>query len=242
MAAEIGAWPALLAAASLACLMGHPVLGLVGYAVLLVLALHEGAASDARRRLRGHAVALISLGCITAVSLPQFLSPALDRVVVLAFTAVPLCWLCGMVPTVWQGLRVRRSAWSDGAWVIGGMAVALPLGLAMNSRPLPQERADLIAMTVLVGFVPIVDEALYRGVLMEAVGDSTSSVLVVAVVQGLAVGAAFGPSALAATTALGAVFGFIRQSSGRWQSALSAHWGVALGIAAPLLMAPGGIS
>lgn len=85
----------------------------------------------------------------------------------------------------------------------------------------------------------MVNEAIYRGLLMGVTGDSTGAVLGVAFIQGLAVVPALGPAGLVAVTVLGAMLGLVRRTTGSWQTSLSAHWGIALGLAAPILTATG---
>jgi membrane protease YdiL (CAAX protease family) len=228
----------LLATASLgaaAALDGRPVLSLTAFGAVLLWGLHEVRSTSPRLRLRGHAATLVALGAVTAMSMPEFLSPPLDQLLVLSLSALPLLWLCLTAPTVRQVLRLRRRPGHDGLLLVGGFLVALTVASPLVANQQSADPADLVAVAALVVAVPIYDEAVYRGLLMAAVGDSTPAVLGVALVQGLAIAPAFGLRGLLVATALGILLGFVRQVTGRWQSSLSVHWGIALGVAAPLL-------
>lgn len=226
---------ALTALGAAAALDGRPVAALSAFAALLLRGLHEARSTATRRRLRGHATTLVALSAVIALSLPEFLSPPVDHLLVLSFTAVPLAWLCLTAPTVRHVLRLRRPTGLDVALLVGGFCVTLIVASQLIVIPVPAGPVDLAAMAVLVVVVPVLDEALYRGLLMAAVGDSTAAVLGVALVQGLAMAALFGLRGLLVVLALGTVLGFVRQATGRWQSSLSVYWGLALGLAAPLL-------
>ncbi len=228
----------LLALASLgaaSALDGLPVVALTAFGAVLLWGLNEVRSTSPRRRLRGHAATFVGLGAVMALSMPEFLSPPLDHLLVVAFSALPLLWVCLTAPTVRQALRLRRRTGLDVTLLVGGFLVGLPVATALVGNQRSAAPADLVAVVALVVVVPVYDEAVYRGLMMAAVGDSTAAVLGVALVQGLAVAPAFGLRGLLVATALGIVLGFVRQVTGRWQSSLAMYWGLALGVAAPLL-------
>lgn len=232
----------LAALGAVAALDDRPVLAVVGFGGLLLHGLEEVRSRSARRRLRGHATTLIGLGAVTAVAMPEFLSPPLDQVLVLSFVALPLFFVWLTTPTVRVALRLHRPTGLDVALLVGGFCVALVVASRLIGPHRLTSRADLVSMAVLVVAVPILDEALFRGLLMGAVGSSARAVLGVALVQGLVLAPAFGLRGLLVAFVLGTVLGFVRRSTGRWQSSLSAHWGFALGVAAPLLTVVGVVS
>lgn len=228
----------LLAAATLgtaAALDGRRVVALTVFAAVLLWGLHEVRSTSARHRLRGHASTLVALAAVITMSMPELLSPPLDQLLVLSFSALPLLWVWLTAPTVRQVLRLRRPTGLDVTLLVVGFVGGLAVATQVVGNQQAADPADLAAVAALVVAVPVFDEAVYRGLLMAAVGVSTPAVLGVALVQGLAVAPAFGLRGLLVATTLGIVLGFVRQGTGRWQSSLSAHWGLALGIAAPLL-------
>ncbi len=219
---------------------GLPAWSILPYGALLLWGVREAAAPLSQRRVLGHAVALIALSCVLQVSLPRFLSPAMDYLLIVVLTGGPLLWAWIVAPGVRRALRLRRPRPSDFVWLGACFVLARGVGLgtvAHGASDAPT--SELVALTVLVLLLPVVDEAIYRGLLMRASGDSPGAVLGVALVGGLAIVPAYGLLGLVAVTAIGTLLGFVRRTTGCWQTALSAHWGIALGLAAPLLMATG---
>lgn len=234
-----GGLGAALATAAALALAGQPVLSLVPLGALLLWGLHEAGAAAGRRRLLGHASALIALGSVLQVSVPRFLSPASDYLVLVVLTAVPLLLVSVSAPSARRALALRRPRPTDFVWLALGFLVARGVALGAVDGGKAAPTSELLGLTALVLLLPVVNEAIYRGLLMGVTGDSTGAVLGVAFIQGLAVVPALGPAGLVTVTVLGALLGFVRRTTGSWQTSLSAHWGIALGLAAPILTATG---
>lgn len=230
---------AALVTAAVPAVLGQPALSLVPLGALLLWGLHEAGAPNHRRRLVGHASALIALGSVLQVCMPRFLAPAADYLLLVVLTAVPLVAVWAAAPAVSRTLALRRPRPGDFGWL--ALCFALSLGMvlgAVHGSP-GTPTSELAALTALVVVLPILDEAVYRGILMAATGDSLRAVLGVAFIEGLAVVPALGLAGLLAVTVLGTVLGLVRRTTGSWQTSLAAHWGIALGLAAPILMATG---
>jgi hypothetical protein len=236
--AATGLGTALLAAAALS-LLGHPALSLLPMGALLLWGVAEAGSPTRQRRLIGQASALIALGGVLQGSVPRFLSPASDYLLLVTLTAVPLLAVAAGAPTARRALSLRRPRPTDFLWLVLGFAVARGVVVGTVHGGPNTATSELLALTVLVVLLPVVNEAIYRGLLMRATGDSTLAVVGVAVIQGLAVVPALGLAGLVGVTVLGMVLGFVRRTTGSWQTSLSAHWGIALGLAAPILMTTG---
>lgn len=230
---------AALVTAAVPALLGQPALSLVPLGALLLWGLHEAGAPTRQRRLVGHASALIALGTVLQIGLPRFLAPAADYLFLVALAAVPLVGVWSAAPAVSRTLRLRRPRPGDFGWLALGFALSLGMVLGTVHGGPNTPTSELASLTALVVVLPIVDEAVYRGILMGATGDSFGAVLGVAFIEGLAVVPALGLAGLLVVTVLGAVLGLVRRTTGSWQTSLAAHWGIALGLAAPILMATG---
>ena len=233
-------WAAAMIVGGLLCLTGQRLAGFVLLGGVLAWALREGAAHDARRRARGRAVALVALAATISISLPEFLGPAGDGLLTICLVAAPVGWLWLRSPEVRRVLVLHRLsalervllAWSALAAVVIGLFVA-PLGPWLGAR----SAVAVVGLSALL--LPFFDEAVYRGLLMDAVGTTVPAVVLVAVVQGVVVGAGYGWLPMLLTVALALGLGHVRRVTGRWQAALMTHLGISLGLVIPYFLAAG---
>lgn len=241
-AARLGPVPySLLAVAAAAAVLGQPVVAVIAQGGLLFWALGQAGSKDTAERSAAYAFTVISLGGLVGLCLPRFLPPFLDHLLVVSLVALPLLWLCLTTKTVRQALPLRRPVRADLMWLAGcfvGVSLLLPV-MTDDASAVRLPPAELAAVTVLVVLVPMVNEALFRGLLMHGTGDGLTGVLLVGLVQALAVAPVVGVTGMVVTGAVGVALGSLRARTGWWQTALAAHWGLSLALAAPLLMSPG---
>jgi membrane protease YdiL (CAAX protease family) len=231
----------LLAVAAAAAFLGEPVVTVIAQGGLLFWALGQAGSEDPAERSAAYAFTLVSLAGLVGLCLPRFLPPSLDHLLVVSLVGLPLLWLCLTTRTVRQALPLRRPVRADLIWLVGcfvGASLLLPL-VTDGASAGRLSQAELAAVTVLVVIVPMVNEALFRGLLMRGTGDGIAGVLLVATVQALAVAPVVGVVGMVMTGVLGLALGSLRAYTGWWQTALAAHWGLSLAAAAALLMATG---
>lgn len=226
---------ALLGAGAVLVLAGAPAWSLVPVGGLLFWGLDDQGSRSAARRVCGKGMTLIALSFVVAVAMPVFLPAAVDLLVVAGILGAALAAVMLSAPSARSVLRLRRPRPSDLAWFAGAFAAASVAGLAVPYTPGRLTDLELAAIAGLVVLVPALHELLFRGLLMDAIGDSARGVLLVAAAQGFATAPLFGWAGLVAGALLGLAFGFIR-SKGDWQASLFAHWGVTLGLAISVLM------
>ena len=230
-------WAIPLVVGGLLCLLDLPVVGFVMFAGVLAWGMVQGGAPDVRARARGRAVSLVALSALLYLSVPQFLAPGGDGLLVLLLATAPLVYLraaspgdsrtLGLYPPTFFEWQLLGGAALAG--VVGGDIVALT-GQWAGTRP------NIAAAVLTALLLPLFDESVYRGLLMSAIGTTTHSVVLVAVVQAAVVGAGYGWLALVLTGAIAVVFGFVRTLTGSWQAALMAHLGLCLGLLVPYLL------
>jgi membrane protease YdiL (CAAX protease family) len=231
--------PALLAAGAVAVLVGAPEWGLAPVGVLMLWGIHEAGRRSASRRVGGHAATLVALAFVLGVATPVFLPAALDQLTLTVLVAAALVAVICSAPTVRAVLRPRRTAVGDVIWLLGAFGSSLVVGASVGATDeVRTTDAEQAAITGLVLLVPAVHELLLRGLLLHAMGRTLRGVALVAAVQGLVMVPFFGWAGLLAGTCLGLVLGLVHLRGG-WQSALSAHWGLALGVATPILTVAG---
>ncbi|WP_133241213.1 hypothetical protein [Nocardioides gansuensis] len=231
----------LLGTGAAAVLVDLPAASVVPVGGLLLWGVREAGCRSTARRVCGHASTLIALTFVLAVSTPVLLPAAVDQLVLAGFAAIALAAVLASSPSARAALRPRRPEPGDLAWLVGGFGTALPVGVAVMPLGARATVLELSAITALVVLVPALYELLYRGLLMHVAGVSRQGVVLVALAQGLATVPLFGWWGLLAGTLLGAAFGYVRVGGG-WQASLCAHWGVAFGLAAPVLMGAGVIA
>jgi hypothetical protein len=112
--------------------------------------------------------------------------------------------------------------------------VALSVSLAIHPVAFPGSGLERAAIADLVLLVPLVSEVVLRGLLMHGDGAGWRGGLVAALLQAFVAAAFFGWTGLVVGGLLGVALGAIRVRGG-WQASLYAHWGLALGLAAPVL-------
>lgn len=226
--------PALLGAGAALVLAGQPAWSVVPVGALLLWGVREAGSKSAPRRVRGHAVTLTGLTFVLAVSVPVFLAPAIDQLMLAALVTGALVAVVVASPSVRTALRPRRLARADLAWWVLSLNAGLATALAVRPVAVPGSNLERAAIGALVLLVPLLHEVLLRGLLMHGRATLTRGVVPAAVVQGCVSAALFGWVGLAIGGGLGLVLGAIRLQGG-WQASLYAHWGLALGLAAPVL-------
>jgi hypothetical protein len=179
----------------------------------------------------------VALSALLYLSVPQFLAPGGDGLLVLVLATAPLVWLRATSPEDSRTLRLAPPAFLEWqllggaalAGVVAGDMVALT-GVWAGTRP------NIVTAVLTALLLPLFDEAVYRGLLMSAIGTTTQTVVLVALVQAAVVGAGYGWLALVLTGAIAVVFGFVRKLTGSWQAALMTHLGLCLGLLVPYLL------
>lgn len=224
----------LLAAGGASVLAGEPAWSVLPVGALLLWGVREAGQQSAARRVRGHATTLVGLVFVLAVSMPVFLSPALDQLVLAGLVAAALVALVVAAPSVRAALRPRRLALGDLAWCALALYAALATFPASRPVAVPGSDGERAAIAALVLLVPLLTEVLFRGLMMHASATFVRGVVPAALAQGVVTAALFGRPGLVIGLVLGLVLGAIRLLGG-WQASLYAHWGLALGLAAPVL-------
>jgi hypothetical protein len=224
----------LLGAGAAVVLLGPPAWSLAPVGLLLVWSTHEAADPTSDRRVAGHGSALLALAFVLAVSLPVVLSPALDQLALAGLVTAALAVVIAFSPGVRAALRLRRPRLGDLGWLV----VALDLGViaVMVAGPAvpPATAGELWAITALALLVPALLEVVLRGLLTPETDTPLRHLVLVALLQGCLGAALFGWAGLLAGVVLGIALGLVRLAGG-WQASLFAHWGLALGVVAPVL-------
>lgn len=224
----------LLAAGGATVLAGEPAWSVLPVGALLLWGVREAGHESADRRVRGHATTLVALAFVLAVSMPVVLSPVVDQLVLAGLVATALVAVVVASPSVRAALRPRPLELGDLAWWVLPSYAALAIFSASRPVVLPDSDRERAAIAALVLLVPLLHEVLLRGLLMHASATFVRGVVPAALAQGVVAAALFGRSGLVIGIVLGLVLGAIRLHGG-WQASLYAHWGLALGLAVPLL-------
>ena len=224
----------LLGAGTAMVLAGEPAWSVVPVGGLLLWGVREAGRVSAPQRVRGHATTLISLTFVLAVSMPVFGRPAVDQLTLAVLVAAALVAVIVASPTVRAALRPRRLALRDLGWWMLSLYAALAVTLTVRPGAYPGSDLERAALADLVLLVPLLHEVVFRGLLMHGAGASRRGALAAALAQGFVSAAFFGWVGLVVGGLLGLVLGAIRLRGG-WQASLYAHWGLALGLAAPVL-------
>lgn len=233
-------WVPALVGGGLLVLGGQRVLGILAFAAVLGWSLARVGATHQRESAEARAVALVALTGLVSVSTPRFLGAGADTVLVLGLAGAPLVWQWVVSPEVRRVLSLRRHARPDQrllrrAAVVGAVAGA---GVALAGGGVAGEPS--IAGLFVVALLPAVfDEAVYRGVLMDAIGATKESVVLVALVQGAVAGAGYGWWVALAAVLLGLAMGTVRRVAGHWQASLVTHLGLSLGLLLALFLGAG---
>ena len=225
---------ALLGTGAAIVLAGQSAWSVVPVGGLLLWGVHESGSRSASRRVRGHATTLAGLTFVLAVAMPVFLPPAVDQLVLAVLVAAALVAVIVASPAVRAAVRPRRLALSDLAWWVVSLYAALAVTLAVRPGAYPGSGLERAAIADLVLLVPLVSEVVLRGLLMHGASAGWRGCVAAAITQGFVAAAFFGWTGLVAGVLVGIVLGAIRLRGG-WQASLYAHWGLALGLAAPVL-------
>ena len=100
----------------------------------------------------------------------------------------------------------------------------------------PPERIERIGAEDERRVLVVANETVGGEELMSAIGTTTHTVVLVALVQAAVVGAGYGWLALVLTGAIAVAFGLVRQLTGSWQAALMTHVGLCLGLLVPYFL------
>jgi hypothetical protein len=224
----------LLGAGTAVVLAGQPAWSIVPAGAVLLWGIREAGHRSAPRRVRGHATTLVALVLVLAVSMPVFLPPAVDQLVLAVLVAAALVAVMVASPAVRSAVRPRRLTLGDLGWWVLSLYVALSVSLAIRPGAYPGTSLERAAIADLVLLVPLLSEVVLRGMLMHGDSAGWRGGVMAAIVQGFVGAAFFGWTGLVLGVLLGLVLGAIRLRGG-WQASLYAHWGLALGLAAPVL-------
>jgi hypothetical protein len=225
---------ALLGTGAAIVLADQPAWSVVPIGGLLLWGVREAGSRSAARRVRGHAMTMLGLTFALAVSMPVFLPPAVDQLMLAVLVAAALVAVIVASPAVRAALRPRRLTLGDLAWWGVSLYAALAATLAVPQDVHPGTVLERAAIVDLVLLVPLLSEVVLRGLLMHGAGAGWRGAVTAALAQGLVAAAFFGWPGLLVGALLGLVLGAIRLQGG-WQASLYAHWGLALGLAAPVL-------
>ena len=225
---------ALLGAGAALVLAGQPAWSVAPVGGLLLWGVHEAGRASAVRRVRGHATTLVGLTFVLAVSMPVFLPSAVDQLTLAVLVAAALVAVIVASPAVRAAVRPRRLALGDLGWWVVSLYAALAVTLAARPDAYPGSGLERAAIADLVLLVPLVSEVVLRGLLMHGASAGWRGCVTSALAQGFVSAAFFGWTGLVVGMLLGLVLGAIRLQGG-WQASLYAHWGLALGLAAPVL-------
>jgi membrane protease YdiL (CAAX protease family) len=228
-------WAVPLLVASITCLVGLVVEGMLLFGAIAVVAQQQTFSPDLSRRNTGRATSLIALWAIVGLVTPGFLPTEWDVVALALCSTIPLTWLYLWSRETRQILRVRRLSRLDRLWLQLSITFAVVVGVVtVIADGWDSYRPQWVPLVLLSALLPFFDEAVYRGLLMQALGTRPASVLTVALVQAGVVGSVFGWVAALLTAPLAVAFGFIRRGTGSWQTAFVAHLGFTLGVLVPV--------
>jgi hypothetical protein len=171
---------------------------------------------------------------VLAVSMPVAMPPALDQLAIAGMVAAALAFLAGWSPSVRGALTLRRPTLADLGWTVVALDASLLGVLLVGAPAAPRTAVELQAVAVLVLLAPALQELTLRGLLVHPADRPSRQVLPAALVQGFVASSLFGWSGLVAGVLLGIVLGAVAVRGG-WQRSLFVHWGLALGVAAPVL-------
>jgi hypothetical protein len=228
----------LLGTGAAVVLAGEPAWSLLPAGGVLLWGLREAGSRSTARQVRGHATTLVALVFVLAVSMPSFLPPAVDQLMLAVLVAAALVAIIVASPAVRAAVRPRRLALRDLVWWALSLYAALAVSLSAGAAAVPGSDLERAAIADLVLLVPLVSEVLLRGLLMHGRATFLRGVVPAALAQASVTAALFGWTGLVVGGLLGLVLGAIRLKGG-WQASLYAHWGLALGLAAPVLAGVG---
>ncbi|HEY0645404.1 MAG TPA: CPBP family glutamic-type intramembrane protease [Nocardioides sp.] len=228
----------LLGTGAALVLAGQSVWAVVPAGGVLLWGIREAGNRSAARQVRGHATTLVAVVLVLAVSMPAFLPPAVDQLMLAVLVAGALVALIIASPAVRAAVRPRRLALGDLGWWAVALFAALAVSMSVGPVAVPGSGLERAAIADLVLLVPLVSEVLFRGLLMHGRATLLRGVAPAALAQASVCAALFGWNGLVVGGLLGVVLGVIRLRGG-WQASLYAHWGLALGLAVPVLTGVG---